>query len=384
MRDLFLTVLVAALLCAHPAVAEPPSTSGAADLRYGLDFRLTLDPAADAARASVTLKQDRHLLREASFRLAGKRWTDFSGDGSIERRGDRLVWQPPASGGTLRWEVALDHERGDAYDALLRPNWALFRGEDAFPTAATRTLEDAYSESTLTVRAPSGWSVITRYAEVENPEVENRFPVVNPDRRFDRPTGWIVAGDLGVRRDVIAGVHTVVAGPVDQGVRRLDMLALLAWTLPEFVRLIPDFPDRLTIVSAADPMWRGALSGPDSLYVHAGRPTNSCTSGSAAMRLPGKTGSWKGSPSTTASRCCAEPARSRQRAIGTRWPVSTSGERRRLNFAGVTPRDRRPRGRSASSGISTRKSRTGPRERRISTTCFGASQRPTATSTSKN
>src|SRR5690606_21947056 len=86
------------------------------------------------------------------------------------------------------------------------------------------------------------------------------------------PTGWIVLGHLGVRYDTISGIRTKVAGPVNQGVRRMDMLALLRWTLPELLRILPDFPHRLTIVSAGDPMWRGALSAPQSLYLHAERP----------------------------------------------------------------------------------------------------------------
>ncbi|HKL64378.1 MAG TPA: hypothetical protein VJ883_13480, partial [Woeseiaceae bacterium] len=154
-----------------------------------------------------------------------------------------------------------------AYDARLGADWAVFRGEDAFPAAATRTLKGAVSRTTLDIDAPGGWSVVTAY-----PEQEGRFVVANPARRFDRPTGWMAAGNLGVRRDTIAGVRVTVAGPVDQGIRRVDVLALLNWTLPEVVRLVPAFPVRLTVVSAGDPMWRGALSAPDSLYVHAGRP----------------------------------------------------------------------------------------------------------------
>jgi hypothetical protein len=50
------------------------------------------------------------------------------------------------------------------------------------------------------------------------------------------------------------------------------MLALLNWTLPELARIVPDMPSRLTIVSAGDPMWRGGLSGPSSLFIHADRP----------------------------------------------------------------------------------------------------------------
>ena len=50
------------------------------------------------------------------------------------------------------------------------------------------------------------------------------------ERRFDQPTGWIVTGALGVRRERIAGVRVAVAGPVDHNVRRLDTLAMLNWT----------------------------------------------------------------------------------------------------------------------------------------------------------
>lgn len=52
----------------------------------------------------------------------------------------------------------------------------------------------------------------------------------------------------------------------------MDMLALLNWTLPSLTRLLPDFPERLTIISASDGMWRGGLSGPRSLYLHASLP----------------------------------------------------------------------------------------------------------------
>jgi hypothetical protein len=52
----------------------------------------------------------------------------------------------------------------------------------------------------------------------------------------------MVMGRLGVRRDTIAGVRVAIAGPVDNAVRRLDMLALLNWTLPELASLLPAMP----------------------------------------------------------------------------------------------------------------------------------------------
>ena len=82
----------------------------------------------------------------------------------------------------------------------------------------------------------------------------------------------MVLGKLGVRIDTVAGTRVLVAAPEGSGLRRLDILAFLNWTLPELARIGPSMPPRVTIVGAADPMWRGGLSAPASLYIHASRP----------------------------------------------------------------------------------------------------------------
>ncbi|MDX1380297.1 MAG: hypothetical protein R3233_04210, partial [Xanthomonadales bacterium] len=51
-----------------------------------------------------------------------------------------------------------------------------------------------------------------------------------------------------------------------------DILSLMAYALPEFTSWFDTVPERLLVVSARDGMWRGALSGPGSLYLHADRP----------------------------------------------------------------------------------------------------------------
>jgi hypothetical protein len=75
-----------------------------------------------------------------------------------------------------------------------------------------------------------------------------------------------------VRRDEIGATRVSIAAPTAQGARRLDMLAFFRFTLPSLQAVFPDFPARLLVVSAGDPMWRGALSGPGSLFVHTDRP----------------------------------------------------------------------------------------------------------------
>jgi hypothetical protein len=128
-------------------------------------------------------------------------------------------------------------------------------------------MRGAVSRTTLAFELPTGWSAVTEYSALSSPLVVDR-----PERAFDQPTGWVALGKLGVRRETIAGTRVGVAAPEEQNVRRLEILALLNWTLPELNEILPEAIPRLTIVSAGDPMWRGGLSAPASFFLHADRP----------------------------------------------------------------------------------------------------------------
>ena len=195
-------------------------------------------------------------------------FSEFDGDGNLALEDGRLTWLAPARGGTLSWTVALNRLKSKSrYDAYMTDEWALFRASDIIPPAATRTIRGATSKTSMSFSLPPGWSSTTQYAGEQH-----HYEIDNPKRRFDRPTGWILLGEIGTRTENISGIHVKVAAPKNHGVRRLDMLALLSWTLPEATRLFDDFPSRLTIISAGAPMWRGGLSAPASLYIHASRP----------------------------------------------------------------------------------------------------------------
>jgi hypothetical protein len=236
-------------------------------LNYRLDYVVRPDPGTGRVAVTLQLSQARFLLREMRMQLDA-RISDLDADGDLRVTDNNAVWTPPATGGELSWRVAVPHRRnGDGYDAWLDGNWGLFRAEDIIPRAATRTLKGASSETWLKMVLPANWSGVTQYFSDDG-----AIRVDNPTRRFDQPSGWMALGDLGVRRETISGVRVAVAGPVDNGIRRMDTLALLNWTLPELARLLSDLPPRLTIVSAGDPMWRGGLSAPQSLFIHADRP----------------------------------------------------------------------------------------------------------------
>jgi hypothetical protein len=234
--------------CSAPA-SEALAAGPVTDRIYAVDYRITPDISRGGAHVELEVAQNQRLLREMSMPLDRNTISEVVGDGEIAINGERLRWIPPTDGGRLRWFAGINHLRStDGYDAYIDDDWALFRAEDVIPPTATRTLKGSVSRTTLMFDLPDGWTAVTEYFRRSN-----AFSISNPDRRFDRPTGWIVLGKLGVRHETIAGIRVVVAAPVE-------------------VRLLPGFPKRLTIAIAGAPMWRGGLSAPASFYVHADRP----------------------------------------------------------------------------------------------------------------
>ena len=263
MRCLKAIALLAALHAGTSAATEPTAI-------YPVTFGVAFEAGRSETRAWIEVTQDQLVLEEVRLRAPAARYGQFSGDGEIRRVDDRIVWQLPADGGRLSYVVNVDHRRNaKGYDALVRGDFALVRADDLFPPASIRQMDGSESASRLVAELPPGWRIQTPFPSDD----DGGWRVVNPDRKFDRPTGWLVAGELGIRRDEIQGIDVAVAGPRYQGIQRISMLALLRWTLPDVLALVPGaLPDRLSIVSAGDPLWRGGLSGPGSLYIHAERP----------------------------------------------------------------------------------------------------------------
>lgn len=248
------------------------------EVEYSVHFTLSPNPDTSTVRVELRLRQPRGLLRELSFPIS-EAITDIQGDGQLPTSADLVRWMPPPAGGTLSWHVAVNNERnGDGYDAYLGCEWGVFRLEDAIPRARTRTLRGAASVTTMQFDLPAGWSAISEYPAMQQPIAVDRA-----GRRYDEPAGWVAVGKIGVRRESIAGTRVAIAGPEGHGVRRMDMLALLNWTLPELNAVLPDALPRLTVVSAGEPMWRGGLSAPASLFLHAERPLISENATSALL-----------------------------------------------------------------------------------------------------
>ena len=253
--------------CSAPAsetVTKRPSTGN----QYVVEFVVTPLPEQSVVEVRMIVDQSQHLLREVRMNVPATHFSDFAGDGDLEISDDHAVWSTPPAGGQLSWVVSVNRKKSkSAYDAYMTDDWALFRASDIIPPAATRTIAGASSRTSIEFILPPNWSSMTEYEGTHH-----RYDVRNPQRRYDRPTGWILLGRIGTRTDEIAGTRVTVAAPLNHDVRRLDMLAMLRWTMPEVARVFTDFPARLTVFSANSPMWRGGLSAPASVYLHADRP----------------------------------------------------------------------------------------------------------------
>jgi hypothetical protein len=269
-----LTVLSLAIVPAtRPHAADSPTDvplSAEAPGSYEVRYEARIVPTERAARVSIRVVDAAGHFDFLRFKIDPKRHLDFEGDGEIEADGDHVRWKPPGPGGTLRYVFRIDALRDElSYDARCAADWALFRGDDLVPPARVSTSTGAVSHASLRLRLPAGWSAATPFERT----ARHTWRVENPRRRFDRPVGWMVmAKRFGVLRERVAGVYVAVAGPVGHGLRRLDTLAFLRWNLPVLRKTFDVLPERLLVVGAGDPMWRGGLSGPNSLFLHADRP----------------------------------------------------------------------------------------------------------------
>ncbi len=256
-----LLALAAALLCTSLSAAQ----------RVDLDYRVRFLPDSDQAEVSLLLERG-EAVRYFDFSLgkAGA-YSDFQTEGEWHQEAPgHGRWVPGEGPAQLTYRVRIGSQRGDGrFDARMTADWALLRGDDLVPAARVDIAPGVDLVSRLQFDLPEGWKGV----ETGWPRIgAQRFRIDNPARRFDRPTGWILAGRLGVRRATLGNTEVAVAAPVGEGLRRMDILTLLTFVWPHAQAVFPREPGKLLIVGAGDPMWRGGLSAPNSLYMHADRP----------------------------------------------------------------------------------------------------------------
>lgn len=253
------------ILLASACVSAAPAP------QYRVEYVVGFAPADGEASVRIRIEPGTGAAQRLRFSIDPERHSGFEGDGRISRDGEVLVWRPGPGTAELRYRYKVDRERnGGAFVARMTPSWTLLRIDRLIPPVAVLAPGKAQSRSSLRFELPAGWSsadVAYRF----NADA-GHFPIDNPGRRFQRPLGWMIAGDLGIRREQIDEMEVAVAAPRGATVRRNDVLAVIHASALELRDAFGRLPTKLLIVGAGDPMWRGGLSGPNSLFLHADRP----------------------------------------------------------------------------------------------------------------
>lgn len=243
------------------------SAHAASPAFYDVTYRATFAPDVAHVEVEVELAGEK-LPSKIRLGTDQRRYRNFRSTDPLQVSDQEVVWQPQGNKSRLRYEFIVNHKRSGGYDSFRTRDWALFRGDKLVPSASVTAQKRLQSRATLQLILPADWTAAMPYAA----DGKLRYRLDDPERRFDRPAGWMLVGKIGVRSERVEKVNVVIAAPEGDNARRQDALAFINWNLPKLLEVFPQFPKRVLVVSAGDPMWRGGLSGPGSLFLHSDRP----------------------------------------------------------------------------------------------------------------
>lgn len=247
------------------SLAWSKSSSNTPSVRYEVAF----DPEKSSAAVAIVIEKS-DWLSSARFRPPSNLLGEVQGNGKLETEGSYTKWTPPSKEARLEYQIDLKLPRkGGGYDALVTSDWGLLRGEDLFPSFLSKKRKGVVPQVEIHFTLPDNWPSVNTGWERKDGEV---FFIPSSGRGLPRPPGWIIAGDLGTRHEVMAQTQISISAPKGHDFRQMESLAFLRMVWPQFDRAFYELPAKILITGAADPMWRGGLSSPTGLYLHSDRP----------------------------------------------------------------------------------------------------------------
>jgi hypothetical protein len=268
------TALLSLLLCTLlPSLAQAADD----DSTYQMTWIIALEPGNDWAEITLEVADGRP-VRDVRFSFDPERFRDFEAEGklAVDDKDHSVHWEPARENASLSYRARITRSRAnqnqdESYDALMTDDWALFRGDRVIPRMSVTMRKGVEAETKLRFELPDGWGAVTGWPRDQSSREKPRYFVDDPERRFDRPTGWMMAGRLGTRRDRVGSTEFSIAAPRDSMADRGSWLTLVGLVWDELEKAFGKVPPKILMVSGDDPLWRGGLSGPNSFYFHSSR-----------------------------------------------------------------------------------------------------------------
>jgi len=238
-------------------------------LEYSVQYQMTVDIKQQGLNVQIIIDKG-ELINSLRFSNKDQHFKNIKATGKLVDTNQSIQWFPGKGKAVLSYFVSVSHAKGDTqFDAYATPTWFLLRGDDVIPAFFSDFVDGAESRATLLFKLPKGWTSQTAWPKSKN----KKFYVIdNPERKFDRPYGWILLGDIANRQSKVSGTSIVVAAPKNSGMQRMEVVTFFSFVWPQVKKTFGEVPEKLLIVGAPDPMWRGGLSAPNSLYLHVDRP----------------------------------------------------------------------------------------------------------------
>lgn len=232
-------------------------------------YQVTFQPKTQSAQVNIAIKQAKW-LKSVKFKALPSTRGAIRGNGRLQLVGSNYHWFPPQKNAQLSYEVELNAQKPNGgFNIKMENTWALLRGENLFPSFRARKQKGVTAQTTIEFLLPKHWAAVnTGWSRVDG----NRFALKSGKRALVRPKGWLIAGDLGTRHERLANTHLTISAPKGHDFRQMETLAFVSLVWPQLRDAFSAIPERILITGAGDPMWRGGLSSPTSLYVHSDRP----------------------------------------------------------------------------------------------------------------
>lgn len=205
---------------------------------------------------------------------------DVSSTGAIQKEDSYLIWLPPPKNALFEYTIKIPQQRPASgssdrkfFDSYINPKWALFRGEDLVPPASITRVGHPSVIGSIALNLPSAWtSVNTGLPRIGS----NVFHIDTNQKTFARPKGWMIAGKLGTRHEKLADTNVTISAPEGHNFHQMEVLSFLSMLWPSFTDAFSSpkksLPPKILIAGASNPMWRGGLSSPNSMFIHSARP----------------------------------------------------------------------------------------------------------------
>ena len=174
-------------------------------------------------------------------------------------------WFPESLSGQCAYDVVLNRLRNiKGFDSYHGGTWVLTRTADLFPTKRFVHQRPLRALTRVHFVLPTGWSVVSAMRSLD----ETTFEARDRGNPLTAPYGWLLIGKLNIHRFTVADVAMTVASPEATHYDDSALIDLVTKTIAYLQKMVHALPEQITIVVGPDPLWRGGLSGEDSLYLN--------------------------------------------------------------------------------------------------------------------